>query len=89
METTMVPVTELKQTAEMMSSADYKERFRAEYAQVNIRAKKLEAMLKNWDSGKLGFTPDCPRSLYDLQIKFMTEYMIVLEARAAIEGIIL
>lgn len=28
----MKPVTELKDTAEMMSSSDYKERFRAEYA---------------------------------------------------------
>lgn len=38
---------ELKQTVEMMNSADYKERFKAEYMQVVIRYKKLANMLEN------------------------------------------
>lgn len=36
---------ELADTAEMMMSEDYKERFRAEYGQVAIRHQKLKAML--------------------------------------------
>ena len=40
---------ELKDTAEMMNSDDYKKRFQAEYIQVVIRYKKLEYMLRRWD----------------------------------------
>ena len=40
---------ELKDTVQMMNSADYKERFKAEYFQVVIRFKKLKAMLEKWD----------------------------------------
>ena len=80
-------VTELKDTIPMMLSDDYKERFKAEYNQVLIRYQKLKTMLHNWDSGSLNFEPTCPRSLYDLQIKSMQEYLTVLEARACIEGI--
>lgn len=36
---------ELKDTIEMMQSADYKERFKAEYYQVVIRYQKLKAMI--------------------------------------------
>lgn len=89
METTMVPITELEQTANLMVSADYKDRFRAEYAQVKIRMKKLKSMLNKWDSGDLDFTPTCPMDIYNSQIKAMTDYCIVLEARASMEGIIL
>ena len=82
-------VTELKDTVEMMNSSDYKERFKAEYAQVVIRYQKLKAMLEKWDNGELNFIPTCPRSTYNMQIKAMTDYIAVLEARAAMENIIL
>lgn len=85
----MGPVTELKDTAKMMNSADYKERFRAEYAQVVIRYQKLSAMLEKWDKGELNFTPTCPRSTYNMQVRAMTDYIAVLEARAVMEGIVL
>lgn len=78
---------ELKDTAEMMVSSDYKERFKAEYQQVAIRYKKLAVMLEKWDKGELDFTPTCPRSIYDLQIRAMTDYIAVLEARAIMEGV--
>ena len=81
--------TELADTAEMMMSEDYKERFRAEYGQVAIRHHKLKAMLEKWDKGELNFTPTCPRSTYDLQIKAMADYIAVLEARAVMEDILL
>ena len=82
-------VTKLSQTVDMMTSSDYKERFKAEYAQVVIRYKKLKNMLDKWDKNELTFTPTCPRSTYNLQIKAMTDYIAVLEARAVIEHIIL
>lgn len=36
---------ELKDTVSLMCSDDYKERFKAEYAQVAVRYEKLKAML--------------------------------------------
>ena len=78
---------ELKDTIEMMNSSDYKERFKAEYQQVVIRYKKLAAMLEKWDAGELNFEPTCPRSTYNMQIKSMTDYIAVLEARAVMEDV--
>lgn len=78
---------ELKDTAAMMQSADYKERFKAEYYQTVIRYEKLRAMLEKWDNGELNFDPTCPRSTYNMQIKAMTDYIAVLEARAVMEGV--
>lgn len=78
---------ELRDTVEMMNSADYKERFKAEYQQNVIRYQKLAAMLEKWDKGELNFTPTCPRSTYNMQIKAMTDYIAVLEARAVMEGV--
>lgn len=78
---------ELSDTAPMMTSADYKERFRAEYCQTGIRLQKLKAMLHDWDEGNLSFTPTCPRSTLELQVRVMKDYLTVLEARAVMEGI--
>ena len=85
----VMTVTELKDTVEMMNSEDYKLRFKAEYAQVVIRYQKLKAMLEKWDNGELKFIPTCPRSTYNMQIKAMTDYIAVLEARAVMENVIL
>ena len=78
---------ELKETIELMTSTDYKERFKAEYEQVKIRFEKLKAMLDKWDNGTLEFTPTCNRSIYNFQIKAMGEYIACLETRAVIENI--
>lgn len=78
---------ELKETVEMMNSAEYKERFKAEYQQLYIRYKKLEAMVQKWDSGELEFTPTCPKSTYNMQLRAMNDYMAVLEARAVMENV--
>lgn len=80
---------ELRDTVVMMENSDYKERFKAEYYQNVIRYEKLKAMLDNWDRGVLSFNPTCPRSTYNMQIKAMTDYIAVLEARAVMEGIAL
>lgn len=79
----------LSETVEMMNSADYKERFKAEYAQLVIRYKGLKGMLEKWDNGTLSFEPTCPRSTYNMQIRAMTDYIAVLEARAVMENIVL
>ena len=78
---------ELKDTISLMTSEDYKERFKTEYIQNVVRYKKLKAMLDKWDNGKLDFFPTCPRSTYNIQVKAMTDYIAVLEARAVMEGI--
>lgn len=78
---------ELRDTYARMVSEDYKDRFIAEYCQLKIRYNKLKTMLDKWDNNELDFTPTCPRSLYDLQIKGMEVYLDVLGDRAEIEKI--
>lgn len=78
---------ELKDTISLMISEDYKNRFKAEYIQNVVRYKKLKSMLDKWDNGKLDFSPTCPRSAYNIQVKAMTDYIAVLEAIAVMEGI--
>lgn len=80
---------DLQSITKLMLSGDYKDRMKAEYYHLQNRKENLEAVLRLWDSGKLTFTPDCPRSIYDLQIRSMKDYMAVLEARAKIEKIVL
>ena len=77
----------LNETVEMMNSADYKERFKAEYAQLVIRYRGLCEMLEKWDNGTLAFKPTCPRSTYNMQTRAMADYIAVLEARAVMEGV--
>lgn len=76
-----------KETVELMTSSDYRERFVAEYELLVIRYKGLRNMLDKWDRSELDFTPICQRSTYNMQIKAMTDYIAVLEARAVMEGI--
>lgn len=78
---------ELKDTVSLMQSADYKERFQAEYYQLVIRYKKLKAMLEDWDRDELKFNPTCPRSTYNIQITAMADYIAILEARAVMEDV--
>ena len=46
-------------------------------------------MIDLLDRDELDFNPTCPRSTYNMQIKAMTGYIAVLEARAVMEGIVL
>ena len=77
----------LADTVEMMNSSDYKERFKAEYAQLVIRVNGLKNMLDKWDRGELDFTPTCPREIYNDQMEYMVNYMTVLADRAAMENV--
>ena len=80
-------IKELKDTISMMTSEDYKERFRAEYHQCMIRLEKLYEMLVKYDAGTLPFVPDCSISLLKDQLSIMRDYQYALTVRAGIEGI--
>lgn len=77
----------LAATAALMTSEDYKDRFKAEYIQLKNRYEGLKRMTDNWDNGTLSFTPTCPRVTYNFQLRAMKEYLDILEIRAKIEGI--
>lgn len=90
---------ELKDTVEMMQSADYKERFIAEYQQTKIRYEKLKAFNNKIEAAyrtegerpdvkKVAMpTHDCPACLLRDQQSAMEQYLHILEVRAVIEGI--
>ena len=77
----------LNETVEKMLSADYKERFQAEYRQTKIRYDKLHAMIVKADAGKLEFELTCPLELLKRQAAAMGQYLYCLEVRAQIEGV--
>lgn len=77
----------LADTANLMNSADYKERFKAEYYQLKIRRTKLEETVCKYNNGTLGFIPTCPVELLSDQLDVMKQYMDVLEERAKLEKI--
>ena len=78
---------DLKDTIPMMESADYKERFKAEYHQLKVRYDKLDAMTVKHEAGTLNFTPSCSLELLKEQKKHMGNYLRCLKIRAEIEGI--
>ena len=77
----------LNETVEMMNSADYKERFKAEYLQLKIRMEGLSNMLRKYKEGTLNFTPSCSYDLLDGQLIVMDMYAVYLKKRAEIENI--
>ena len=77
----------LKDTVEMMESTDYKERFKAEYFQLEIRVNGLRNMLKKYKNGTLTFKPSCSYDLLNGQLKAMELYATYLDERAEIEEI--
>ena len=83
-----MPLT-MDETKVLMSSPDYKDRFRAEYWQTKNRYDKLHAMLVKADAGTLDFTPSCPIETLKLQAMHMGNYLYTLELRAQIEKITL
>ena len=78
---------ELKDTIDMMNSQDYKERIKAEYAQVKIRYTKLKNMVKKYEDGTLDFKPSCSLELLTEQCTHMFNYIKCLEERAKIENV--
>lgn len=77
----------LNETANMMNSEDYKERFKAEYLQLKIRIDGLTDMLIKMENNMLNFTPKCSYDLLNGQLKAMKLYAEYLIERATIEDI--
>ena len=77
----------LKDTVEMMTSEDYKERFKAEYLQLALRIQGLRSMLKKYEKGNLPFNPTCSYELLEGQLKSMERYCYYLKIRAKEENI--
>lgn len=78
---------DLIDTIALMSSTDYKDRFKAEYFQTKIRFMRLSQMIVKYDAGTLEFVPDCPIDLLKNQANAMSEYLHALEVRAEVEKI--
>ena len=78
---------ELERLIELMKSEDYKDRFRAEFYQLEDRIDKLSNMLEIYKAGTLDFTPSCSYELLNSQLKAMNEYLLYLTIRSEIEGI--
>lgn len=78
---------ELNETIEMMTSNDYKERFKAEFYQLEIRICKLDNILSKYKAGELPFEPNCSYDLLNGQLKAMRLYRSYLIERAGIENI--
>ena len=82
---------ELKETIEKMTSADYKERFIAEYQQTKIRYEKLKHFCDVIEASQLAKIEepkhDCPLALLREQQRLMGQYLHILELRSIIENI--
>lgn len=89
---------ELKDTVKMMTSEDYKERFKAEYYQTKERYERLKAFNTKIEAAeRMEFSRnpfsvdmpkhDCPTDLLKCQQSIMGEYLHILEVRAVIEKI--
>ena len=81
---------ELKDTVENMCSDDYRERLAAEYNQLKIRYKKLRDYCCRIEAAEMtgAESPEhsCPLHLLKKQLRFMGQYLHVMEVRMNIEG---
>ncbi len=77
----------LEETAEMMLSEDYKDRFKAEYYQTAIRAVRLGKIISDYYLKRLDFTLSCDISLLEIQLNCMFKYLDILKERARVESI--
>lgn len=80
-------VDSLADTIDLMKSSDYRDRFKAEYYQLEYRLVRLKDMIRRWDENGLSFTPTVNREVYTRQIAAMDSYLKVLKERASYENI--
>lgn len=78
---------ELIDTAKLMVSKNYQDRFKAEYYQLKIRRDKLSKMILDYNAGKLEFVPINSIYLLNTQLDCMNTYLNILQIRAMAEGI--
>ena len=83
----MKTLKNLEDTVYAMTSDDYKERFKAEYSQLILRANKLNDIITKYYAGKLNFELKCDIKLLIAQWSIMTKYVAILQKRAEIENI--
>ena len=77
----------LQDTIKGMTSQDYKERFRAEYFQLQNRIEAFDKTLVDYRKGKLKFETKCTLKMMDGQMNTMIMYRTHLEAVAKVEDI--
>lgn len=77
----------LQDTVDLMLSDDYRDRFRAEYWQLRIRADKMKVILNRHRRNELNLESNCPYTLLEYQLSVMEDLIGILERRAEIEGI--
>lgn len=77
----------LSDTCELMVGNDYKNRFKAEYYQLDNRINGLKNMLIKYQDGALEFEPTCSYDLLNSQLKIMELYRGILEERAIKEEV--
>ena len=75
----------LHDTIPLMTSDDYKERFKAEYNQLVIRLDRLITFIERLEKGEA--RADCPIDLLRAQLEPMLHYKCILEQRALIEKV--
>ena len=84
-------ITSLDQTIGYMLSADYKDRFKAEFWQLSIRASKLEHYIKRIKDTQATGEPepphDCSVELLEEQLDCMYDYRRILLKRGLTEHI--
>lgn len=78
---------ELKDTIELMNSADWKDRFVAEYLQTKIRYEKLHKMIIKREVGRCDFKTPIPLESWKAQAQHMGLYLYELEKQAVLHGI--
>ena len=80
-------ITELKDTIFLMTSKDYKDRFKAEFYQTKIRYNKLKQSLDNIIKDNLSSETYRSILILELQAQCMKNYLDILVSRAINEGI--
>ena len=78
---------ELYETCLLMKSDCFKDRFIAEFIQLDNRIKGLKKMLESYKAGTLKFKPESSYEDLFRQLVFMENYREILGQRAALEGI--
>ena len=78
---------ELKDTIGLMTSADWKDRFLAEWKQTKIRYEKLLRLYAKRKAGKIDFETPVPIESWCRQLGYMHDYLTELEYQAALHEI--
>lgn len=79
-------IENLNQTVKLMTSEDYKERFKGEVLQLCIRINKLRNTLSYIHAGTCDFTPTCSTELLEAQLAAMEKLLSIYSIRASAEG---